>query len=219
MGWLPFFHFPTCVHNGCTSYAPCGVGDGGLVSMGGKPAIGPLGERFWPANFGTGGRVGDSGPAEGEVKPARRAAFRGIPQEFRAILKAAVCNTSRNRSICDDNTICCALYLTHPTGGGTFTCASRNVSGSKVTSKSGRQSSPRYFGRAVALSVAPENRAGPLFKSTRGMECLMGGQSKTGQNTPSPGLLLRATPGNGKTATLQLAALEKVPSKKENLPR
>jgi len=45
------------------------------------------------------------------------------PQEFPGNLIPLWLYPARNRSICEDNTTSCALYLTHPTEGGTFTIA------------------------------------------------------------------------------------------------
>src|SRR5580658_9897468 len=55
-----------------------------------------------------------------------------------------------NRSICSSNTTSCALYLTHPTEGGTFTTAPLQSVEQKYR-KSGPQTAYSTSGRASAL--------------------------------------------------------------------
>src|ERR1035441_6172917 len=45
------FHFPTYIHNRCTSSAPCGGGDGSLVST--SASCGEI-EGLWAAKYGEG---------------------------------------------------------------------------------------------------------------------------------------------------------------------
>jgi hypothetical protein len=51
------------------------------------------------------------------------APFRRLPQQFPRICSTHSRQPAQNRSIRNSNTTSCALYLTHPTEGGTFTTA------------------------------------------------------------------------------------------------
>ncbi len=120
------FHFPTAIHRGCTSCAPCHTGRRDLPSFGASKRA-RLSAHFTEAN-----RTGRMGRLAEQPKPAPVAPSTRIPQRFSGNFAGPGCNTAETRSICDANTISCALYLTHPTEGGTFTTASQIASNESI---------------------------------------------------------------------------------------
>ena len=113
---LPLFHIPTRLHIPCTSPAPCIASVPGLPSKMTSGADQPI-----TASESLSEPPGHN--AENRLESLFAQNSTANSQHFHT----APTQRAQNRSICIGNTICCALYLTHPTEGGTFTTATVKV--------------------------------------------------------------------------------------------
>jgi hypothetical protein len=94
-GPCALFHFPTAIHNGCTSSAPCSASDGGLVSIDAHSTTdAPSTTKVAERNSGRRGSRAWLRPGWELRNPAVFDGFRRIPQQFSGDFHLHLCNST-----------------------------------------------------------------------------------------------------------------------------